>query len=252
MRQIEAWLSEEELAAVYTSSYWNDVAKEQQKEWWVADKDYAKCLNLLTSKGLLNAYDQAKGFISSYPGEHLIVADIAAGIGWASSLLSKLPNVGEVHAVEISRHRLEILFEHSLIMFSGDASKIFRHLGSFYDLRFDDKSVDIIFMSQAFHHADKPLRLLIECDRVLKESGRIILIGEHRIGTRAVLTAIVSSLRRGRIPRSFCDLFPPDNVLGDHYYRRSDYYFVFRSLGYNIKHKVLDAKNMMYVADKED
>ncbi len=163
-----------------------------------------------------------------------------------------MPNVGEVHAVEISRHRLEILFEHSLIMFSGDASKIFRHLGSFYDLRFDDKSVDIIFMSQAFHHADKPLRLLIECDRVLKESGRIILIGEHRIGTRAVLTAIVSSLRRGRIPRSFCDLFPPDNVLGDHYYRRSDYYFVFRSLGYNIKHKVLDAKNMMYVADKED
>jgi len=145
MRKIEIWLSDEELKSIYTSSYWNNIEEERKKEWWIEDGNYKKCLDYLDSSGLLYEYQQSEKFIKEYSGELIKVVDLAAGIGWTSVLLSKLSKVKEVHAVEISKHRLDSLFEHSVKMLKGDPNKIFRYLGSFYDLRFDDKSVDIIY-----------------------------------------------------------------------------------------------------------
>jgi len=180
------------------------------------------------------------------------IVDLAAGIGWTSVLLSKLPNIKEVNAVEISKHRLGSLFEHSVKMLKGDKNKIFRYLGSFYDLKFEDKSVDIIYMSQAFHHADKPLKLLVECDRVLKDSGRIILVGEHYIGAKRIIRKLlVNLIKRSNFTTNFYELFTPDEELGDHYYRRSDYYFLFGSMGYELKHQHLKSENVIYIADKK-
>tara|TARA_B100000315_G_C14081456_1_gene365067 strand:+ start:16 stop:288 length:273 start_codon:yes stop_codon:yes gene_type:complete len=79
-------------------------------------------------------------------------------------------------------------------MINGNKGKIFRYLGSYYDLKFEDKSIDIIYMSQAFHHADKPLKLLIECDRVIKDKGRIILVGEHYIGIKNIVRRFLANL----------------------------------------------------------
>ena len=76
-----------------------------------------------------------------------VVVDLASGIGLTSVLLSKLSNVKEVHTVEISKHRLGLSFEHTAIILKGYNQKIYLHLGSFYDLKFDDNSVDIIYMS---------------------------------------------------------------------------------------------------------
>ena len=33
---------------------------------------------------------------------------------------------------------------------------------------------------------------------------------------------------------NFFELFPPDNELGDHYYRESDYYLFAQMLGYRV------------------
>jgi hypothetical protein len=49
---------------------------------------------------------------------------------------------------------------------------------------------------------------------------------------------------------SFYELFPADEATGDHYYKRSDYYFMFRSMGYRLKHAMLASGNLAYVADK--
>ena len=35
----------------------------------------------------------------------------------------------------------------------------------------ENESMDIVFMSQAFHHADQPLKLLTEIDRVTRGGG---------------------------------------------------------------------------------
>jgi ubiquinone/menaquinone biosynthesis C-methylase UbiE len=251
MRALDSWLSEAELATIYSTAYWNDIEAEKKKEWWIEDGDYERCRRYLERSGLMQEYRQAEQWIRAMPRSDLRVLDLAAGIGWTSALLSKLSGVSEVHAVEISRHRLDRLFPHAVTMFTGEEGKIHRYLGSFYDLHLPDRSMDVVYLSQAFHHADRPLHLLVESDRVLKRGGRILLIGEPHVTGRQIARRILRKLvRERRLVTDFYALFPPDEDTGDHYYTRSDYYFMFRSMGYEIQHHVLVSGNIAYVADK--
>lgn len=248
---MRAWLSADDLHGIYTAGYWNDVEEEKAKEWWIEDGDYRKCERYLQSCGLQQEYQQAESFIRALPGRDLRIADLAAGTGWTSALLSRIETVAEVHAVDISQHRLERLFPHSVAMLGGQPRKIQRYLGSFYDLQFVPHSMDVVFMSHAFHHAHRPLQLLVQCDRVLKPQGRIIVSGEHEVGL--YLTArrfLAVLLRERRVETDFRRLFPPDPLLGDHYYRRADYQLLFHTLGYSLQHQVAPSGTGLYVADK--
>ena len=136
-------------------------------------------------------------------------------------------------------------------MLSGDEEKLFRYLGSFYDLKFESETMDILYLSQAFHHADAPIKLLVECERVLKKKGRIILVGEHFISLKMIIRRFISNFVKNKnIKFNFYELFPPDNILGDHYYRVSDYFFMFNSLGFSLKYEKLKNGTVIYVADK--
>jgi ubiquinone/menaquinone biosynthesis C-methylase UbiE len=136
-------------------------------------------------------------------------------------------------------------------MLEGNGDKISRYLGSFYNLKFPENSLDLIYMSQAFHHAEKPLKLIQECDKVLKSNGRIILVGEHYIGAKRMVFRFLSTLVfQQKFSTNFYELFTPDNQLGDHYYRQSDYYFMFQSMGYSVQHEVLNNGTVIYIADK--
>jgi ubiquinone/menaquinone biosynthesis C-methylase UbiE len=251
MRNVISWLSDEELNKIYTSEYWNDIEEEKKKEWWIEDGNYEKCKNYLQTSSLLHEYEMSEVFITNFKRENIKIADLASGIGWTSALISKIKNVEEVHSVEISKHRIHSLFEHSIKMLSGDSAKIWRYLGSFYDLKFDNNSLDIIYMSQAFHHSDAPLKLLHECDRVLKEDGRIILVGEHYIGIKKIIKGFLRNTLKKRKPDfNFYNIFEPDPILGDHYYRVSDYQFMFNSMGYTLHYQKLSNGNVIYVADK--
>ncbi len=251
MKAICHWLSEKELETIYTSAYWNDIEAEKRKPWWIADGDYDKCLEFLKKTDLLLEYEKSEKYIGEIVKDNLKVADLAAGIGWTSALLSKIPKVSEVHSVEISKHRLDSLFEHSVKMMAGEAAKISRYLGSFYELKFANESIDVVYMSQAFHHAESPLRLLVECDRVLRKEGTIVLVGEHYIGVlRKIRRFLVKLLRNRNFTLDFYELFPPDSVLGDHYYRYSDYRFMFTSLGYTLKSERVGTGSVIYVARK--
>lgn len=251
MRPIEAWLGEDELSQIYTSGYWNDIERERTKQWWIADGKYERCLSYLDTSRLLTEYRVAEGLITGMGLDGLTVLDLAAGTGWASALLTKLPCVSSVMAVEISKHRLAELFEHSFKMLGGDESKVVRCLGSFYDLKVATGSVDIVFMSQAFHHADRPFELFQQCDRVLNPGGMVLLIGEHWISTAKLIPRTIRFVARsGRLPESFQDIFPTDPILGDHYYRRSDYYFLLGAFGYGVSHVKTSGSKCIYVARK--
>ncbi|HTE48063.1 MAG TPA: class I SAM-dependent methyltransferase [Gemmatimonadaceae bacterium] len=251
MKAIDFWLSEVELQTIYSADYWNNIEEEKKKEWWIENGDYDRCLRYLDASKLMLEYQEAEGCIKEMRRENLRVLDLAAGIGWTSALLSKLDCVADVHAVEISRHRLELLFPHAMSMLDARDNKIQRHLGSFYDLRFSEQSIDVIFLAQAFHHADRPLHLLVECDRVLNPGGRMLLIGEPQIRTRQIVKRMLGTfLKKRRMVADFYELFPTDRESGDHYYKLSDYYFMFRSMGYEPTHKVLPSGNIIYIADK--
>jgi ubiquinone/menaquinone biosynthesis C-methylase UbiE len=252
---IVRWLDEQVLSSIYSSQYWNDLAAEQSKEWWIADgseASFARLQSHLEETGLMDGYRFAERFVAQIPAQELSVLDLAAGIGWTSSLLSRLPNVASVDAVELSQHRLELLFPQAVRMFKGEAAKLRRNLGSFYELSFRDASMDVVVISSAFHHAASPLRLLMEIDRVLKPGGKLILIGENFVGavqiTRRMLKKLVTDKR---LCWNFYELFPPDDVSGDHYYRVSDYYMFLQMLGYRLAEFEVQKKQLAaFAAEK--
>jgi ubiquinone/menaquinone biosynthesis C-methylase UbiE len=251
LAEVQAWLSDDDMRSIYSSAYWNDVEQERKKEFWIEGGDYEKCRQYLQSTKMLDEHFQAQELVEELGRDELEIADLAAGIGWSSSLLSKIDRVATVHSVEISKHRLERLFPHCAAMFDADARKIRRYLGSFYDVRLPSRSIDVVFMSHAFHHADRPAQLLSECDRILKPDGRIIVVGEQPISAGAILRRFTSTLiRSGRLVTEVRRLFPPDPVLGDHYYRHSDYKRMFAAIGYDVARVTAPTGCVTYVADK--
>jgi ubiquinone/menaquinone biosynthesis C-methylase UbiE len=236
MEEIKYWLTEDELNDIYTSGYWNDLSAEKEKIWWIEDGNYEKCLNYLESVGLMSEMEDAIRLcdIDKEKRTDIEVADLASGTCWASAVLSKLPQVKYVHSVEISKHRLELLAAPTFRMLNADSDKLKRYIGSFYDLKFENESIDYIFLSQAFHHAEMPLKLLTECNRVLKKNGKLILIGEHYIDTKGYLKSILKHLIRNK--KFEIDpqvLLPPDVELGDHYYLLHQYKFLFKNTGFS-------------------
>lgn len=248
------WLDDRELEGLYSSEYWNDITEEKKKEWWIAEGNYDRCRKYLDNSGLMAQWQVVEDFLNKAAySSGLEVADLATGIGWTSALFSKLPQVTNVHATEISRHRLIKLFPHAVSMFSGDAAKIRRYIGSFYKLGFSNSSMDIVFLAQAFHHADQPLKLLSEIDRVLRPGGYLILIGENYIGSMQIIRRVVSYLVKSRtFTTNFYKLFPPDDQMGDHYYRLSDYYLFGQLIGFNVQHWVMQANSLVVIAKKHE
>jgi len=215
----------------YSSTYWNSVEEEKAKEWWVSDPKDPKLKHYLIRSGLLDQFTGVVPILEEFAAKRaslnnskISVLDVAFGSGWASSLLSKFEFVERVMAVEFSLHRLDSLFEVTVANLGGNAEKIDRYLGSFYDLKLPDMSVDVIFLSQAFHHAEEPNQLLEEMSRVLKSDGLIVMIGEHKFSVLTHLRTFIGRIiREHRVPICWADLYPPDPVLGDHYYTRRQY-----------------------------
>ncbi len=249
---VERWITDDELKDIYSSSYWNDIEDEKKKEWWIADGNYARCADYLRRSGLADGWVVAEKLVLEFFPDDVSahVADLAAGIGWTSALLSKIRQVAKVHAVEISRHRLD-LFPHAVDMFDGEAIKINRYLGSFYNLKLKDESMDLVLVSQGFHHANKPIKLMLEIDRVLRRGGGVILLGENNVGFVSQIRRMVSILLKDRrFSTNFYLNFPPDEVTGDHYYRLSDYYFLFQLLGYKATHRIVNKNSLLIMAVK--
>lgn len=246
------WLSDAELNELYTADYWNDIDSEKNKVWWIQSGDYEKLWEYLRSSKLYDDYCAAESKLENLcRGRKVVVADIAAGIGWTSALLSKLSIVKEIHCVDLSRHRIDILCCSAIDMFKGEPLKINRYVGSFYSTKFSDDSVDVVFLSQAFHHADRPFFLLQEIDRILKRDGVALIIGEHYIGWFRVIRRFFSLLmREGTFSTSFHEMFQPDSVMGDHYYRVSDYFFMATAFGLSCEVERLPSGDAMYILRK--
>ena len=78
-----------------------------------------------------------------------------------------------------------------------------------------------------------------------------LLIGEHHISSLKVIKRIFKTLlQEGRFTTDFYELFKPDPIMGDHYYRVSDYFFIAKSLGFNVLLSRLRSGNAMYILTK--
>ena len=248
----EYWLKDDELKNIYTSDLWNNSEIEKKKEWWILDNDYNKLWTYLNISKLYQDYIASEKKIKNLISNNSVIVDLAAGIGWTSALLSKLDKVDNVNCVEISKHRLNLLCPKAIEMFNGEPKKIKRYIGSFYSTKFENEIADVVFMCQAFHHANEPFKLLKETYRILKKNGVVIMIGEPAKNLfKTFKRFIYFIVKYKKITFDFKELFPPHKSQGDHFHRLSDYYSMSKAEGFSCKSEKLPSGEYMFILKKK-
>ncbi len=249
MKEILEWLPRgaNHLAS---ASYWNDVREEEGKPFDLHCGGKEKLIRYLGNEtGLLSDFFQLMELareLGQFPQGQGV--DMAAGAGWGTALLSRFPDVTKITAVDFSRHRLVDLAPAVFEALGADTSKIDRAVGSFYEVRLPSGSIDFCFLSQAFHHADNPLRLLGEAGRLLRPGGNIYILGEEPISFTRIAHQWALNMTKRLLPQtghwrppvrklfpSFRELFPADTVLGDNYYRFDDYLNIYQRAGFRVE-----------------
>ena len=258
------WLAKDALARVPTADYWNDEAREKDKAFDIVDGDPNKLWRYLREETTyLEEYQSVLQQVSAL-GRRLqgTGVDLAAGVCWTTALLSQLEAVERLFAVEVSQHRLLKLAPAVFKLMRANEAKICRALGSFYDIQLQDASVDFCMMSQAFHHADAPRRLLAEVQRLLKPGGLVLMIGEAPVYPSLLWKRRLLNIVKMGVPSSwyttkpiyhvlpsFEALFPVDHDTGDHAYAIRDYRRMFREQGLTL-HERRTKRYTVFVAVK--
>jgi ubiquinone/menaquinone biosynthesis C-methylase UbiE len=236
--EVRRWLDADEIRAIEYSAYWNDESAERSKNWWTLDGDFTRMEAYLAEQTSLA--QELEDLLGEVPPMGT-GADLAAGTLWAVPRLV-MHGAEQVYAVEYSEHRLLKLGPHLLSHFGVPAGRVVLCLGSFYEIRLDDHSLDFVLLAQALHHADRPDALLREIARLLRPRGTLYVIGEHLVNDPAVrfrrraaarLPAFLQLRLFGRIlPRS--PELPVDPVVGDHHYFRRDYQEMLARAGFAV------------------
>lgn len=243
------WIDSAEAQGLPSGTYWTDWSKEESKEFNILDGNTKKITDhLATALRAPEQWDLLRRLVASWGMEiEGNGIDLAAGVCWASAWLSGLPGVKRVYAVDLSEHRLTRLAPLVIPACGGRVEKIVRAIGNFYKIPLPAGSLQFCFLAQAFHHADAPDRLLAEMSRLLAPGGLILLMGEEPVGWGRQGLQWVKNMAKRWLPRrfygtpptarwfpTFPELFPPDPVLGDHYYRWRDYHDLFDRAGFEL------------------
>jgi len=105
-----------------------------------------------------------------------IAADLGSGTGMGATILSKLPEIEKVFAIEYSEQFVLRIMPEVFIRFDADREKIVRVVGDFNSLEIENNSLSLILDVDSFHHSEDLNITLKECNRVLKPSGVIISV----------------------------------------------------------------------------
>ena len=158
---VEHWLAPDEAAAIEYAGYWNDAGAERDKPWWVLDGDFAKLEAYLDQTGLRGDLDHCLAALGRpLRGQGI---DLAAGTLWAAPVLLDAGAVEHLYCLEYSRHRLLEIGPTVLAHYAVDPQRVVLAFGSFYDLQVPEGTLDFAFLSQAFHHADRPATCSASC-----------------------------------------------------------------------------------------
>lgn len=114
-------------------------------------------------------------------------AEIGTGTGMYTAILSKIPTVRKIYAIEYSRECIENLTPAVFEKMDADTSKIVRVLGSFNQMEFEDGSIDFLFGMGSLHHSEDLSVTAKECYRVLRPGGW--LIASERAGVNTTSNA---------------------------------------------------------------
>ncbi|MCE0482898.1 MAG: metalloregulator ArsR/SmtB family transcription factor [Methylacidiphilales bacterium] len=102
---------------------------------------------------------------------HVVVADLGAGEGWLSQLLAR--RAEKVIAVDNSPKM--VAFGRAESKKKGIPNLEYR-LGDLADPPIPPKSIDVVILSQALHHAANPQQAIAAAAKLLRKGGRLVIL----------------------------------------------------------------------------
>lgn len=247
--KMENWLDAADFLE-FTYTYWNTAENEKPKAFNVPELGLENLYAYLNSSGLLpalrEALREAQRLRGPIDGRGV---DVACGSFWTAREVFDATRLEHLTGVDFSRHRVLELGAHMVSAYNIAPQKVTLALGNFYALRIPDGTMNLVLLSQALHHAERPLDLLAEVHRVLSAKGVAVLIGEipldqEEVRRKKIRRRIWESLpstmqdklpcrrflrRLGFIPRVASHRV--DEILGDHAYIFADYRRLFKASG---------------------
>lgn len=125
----------------------------------------------------------------------MAVADVGAGTGLFTRLFAdKVGPSGKVYAVDISQSFLDHI--------AADAKKrgqtqVATVLGSQDSTNLPADSVDLVFLSDVYHHLEKPEKTLASIRKALRPRGRLVVIEFDRVEGRSS-SFVIKHVRAGQ------------------------------------------------------
>jgi SAM-dependent methyltransferase len=164
-------------------SYWNDIAKERDKAFWIEDVSETRLLDYLRTetnleRGLLDGLRFAEGF----GGVAGAVLEIGAGAGWATAHVSRLGGVKSITAVDYSDHRLTRLAPLVFQQLDGEIGKVRFLKADIFLLDLPVEAFDLVLFTQAFYMFHPLARMAELANRVLRPGGKALVCCEDFLG----------------------------------------------------------------------
>ena len=103
----------------------------------------------------------------------MVVADIGAGSGYHSTLLSKMVGNGKVYAVDIEPEMIAYLNER---IKQEKLSRIVPVLSTEKNVALPENSVDIILLVDVYHEFSFPYEMALSMRSALKPGGKLVLV----------------------------------------------------------------------------
>ena len=225
-------------------SYWNNEELEKKKQFNVQKFGFEK---IEKSQKMNNLLDQVFEVTKKYEIDitNKKILSIASGSCYIESRWLQNTKVSNISCIDFSKHRIHKLASITMNHYGIDDSITNIELihGSIFKFNPTKIKYDVIFMCQAFHHMEEPIRLLHKCRKLLSEDGVIIIVGEHYFNNyyyyKGALKHFVKYIINFNNHRKWYKLFPgyqdifkPSLEKGDVHYSLVEYDFIFKRSGY--------------------
>ncbi len=118
---------------------------------------------------MFNLYKHEEIKFAANIDEHDVVVDIGGGTGKLAKYICN--SCKTVYVLDESKKMLSMVNqEENLVCIRGNALKT----------PFDDNSIDIVILSDVFHHIKEQKDLIVEISRILKYGGKIVMMDFNR------------------------------------------------------------------------
>lgn len=199
--------------------YWNDLDIERKKPYWIENPDDNKLQIFLKEKtNLFRCFNDAIVFVEEHlGGVRGHVLDIGAGVAWTSAVVSKIPSVKTVTAVDCSEHRLKHIAPTVFKQMQGNISNFIPIVDMFNVSNFKNKNFDIIIFCQSLYMFPFMNRLVKETAELLVPQGVLMVVAER-------ITPEISPFSIRYLKQTLSNLiYGRDDDSGNYYYTDREY-----------------------------